>query len=68
MQAEKPVIYVDADACPVKNEVLKVAERHGLKTVFVAVQLAGQETKAWARLGDRRQVEVALCLKAAFHR
>ena len=36
MQAEKPVIYVDADACPVKNEVLKVAERHGLKTVFVA--------------------------------
>ncbi|MEU1120803.1 MULTISPECIES: XRE family transcriptional regulator [unclassified Streptomyces] len=26
----------------------------------VAVQLAGQEAKAWARLGDRRQVEVAL--------
>lgn len=31
-----PVIYVDADACPVKPEVLRVAERHGLKTVFVA--------------------------------
>ncbi|WP_328632816.1 XRE family transcriptional regulator [Streptomyces sp. NBC_00356] len=26
----------------------------------VAVQLAGQEAKAWARIGDRRQVEVAL--------
>lgn len=25
-----------------------------------AVQLAAQEAKAWARLGDRRQVEVAL--------
>jgi hypothetical protein len=23
-------IYVDADACPVKDEVLRVAERHGL--------------------------------------
>ncbi|MQB02275.1 MAG: XRE family transcriptional regulator [Actinobacteria bacterium] len=26
----------------------------------VAVQLAGQEAKAWARIGDRRQTEVAL--------
>ncbi|AQW53407.1 XRE family transcriptional regulator [Streptomyces violaceusniger] len=32
-----------------------LAGHHG-----VAVQLAGQEAKAWARLGDRRQVEVAL--------
>ncbi|MCO6185968.1 YaiI/YqxD family protein [Rhizobium sp. L1K21] len=31
-----PVIYVDADACPVKAEILKVAERHGLKTILVA--------------------------------
>ncbi|MDK1473276.1 XRE family transcriptional regulator [Streptomyces sp. 549] len=31
------------------------AANHG-----VAVQLAGQEAKAWARIGDRRQVEVAL--------
>ena len=28
-------IYVDADACPVKAEVEKVAGRHGLKTYFV---------------------------------
>lgn len=29
-------IYVDADACPVKAEVYKVAERHGLKVFVVA--------------------------------
>ncbi|MFI5806552.1 XRE family transcriptional regulator [Streptomyces sp. NPDC051561] len=33
----------------------EVAGKHS-----VAVQLAGQEAKAWARLGDRRQMEVAL--------
>jgi uncharacterized protein YaiI (UPF0178 family) len=31
-----PVIYVDADACPVKSEILKVAERHGLEVTLVA--------------------------------
>ncbi len=31
-----PLIYVDADACPVKPEILKVAERHGLEVTFVA--------------------------------
>lgn len=31
-----PAIYVDADACPVKAEVLKVAERHGVAVTFVA--------------------------------
>ncbi|ODN71259.1 YaiI/YqxD family protein [Methylobrevis pamukkalensis] len=29
-------ILVDADACPVKPEIYKVAERHGLKVVIVA--------------------------------
>ena len=33
----KPIlIYVDADACPVKNEIYRVAERHGLKTFVVS--------------------------------
>jgi len=32
----KIVIYVDADACPVKDEIYKVAARHGLKTFVVA--------------------------------
>ena len=32
----KPIeIYVDADACPVKAEVYRVAERHGLKVYVV---------------------------------
>jgi uncharacterized protein YaiI (UPF0178 family) len=29
-------IYVDADACPVKVEVYRVAERHGLKVFIVS--------------------------------
>lgn len=29
-------IFVDADACPVKNEIYKVAERYGLKVFVVA--------------------------------
>ena len=37
-EAGKPAIrvFVDADACPVKNEVYRVAERHGLKVYVVA--------------------------------
>jgi len=31
-------IYVDADGCPVKNEVYRVAERYGLSVVLVANQ------------------------------
>lgn len=37
-------IYVDADACPVKDEVARVATRHGLVTHFVA--------NAWMRLPE----------------
>ena len=39
MSEETPhpsTIYVDADACPVKPEILKVAERHCLPVVLVA--------------------------------
>jgi len=31
-----PEIYVDADACPVKDEVIRVATRHELKTHMVS--------------------------------
>ncbi len=31
-----PEIYVDADACPVKDEVLRVAIRHGLRIYMVS--------------------------------
>ncbi|MCB2102883.1 MAG: YaiI/YqxD family protein [Rhodobacterales bacterium] len=37
-------IYVDGDACPVKAEALKVAERHGLKMYLVG--------NAWFRLPE----------------
>ncbi len=38
MEGRKPVIqiYLDADASPVKHEVLRVAKRYGLKVYFVA--------------------------------
>ncbi|HEY8580156.1 MAG TPA: YaiI/YqxD family protein [Beijerinckiaceae bacterium] len=29
-------LYIDADACPVKDEAYRVAARHGVKTVVVA--------------------------------
>ena len=30
------MIYVDADACPVKHEVVRVAERHGVRVLMVS--------------------------------
>jgi uncharacterized protein YaiI (UPF0178 family) len=34
---ENPItLYIDADACPVKQEVYRVAERHGVKVVVVS--------------------------------
>ena len=29
-------VFIDADACPVKDEVYKVAARHGVKTIVVS--------------------------------
>jgi len=47
-----PFIYVDGDACPVKAETVRVAERHGLQVVFVA--------NAWLAVprGPRVRVQV----------
>lgn len=36
MTDDKPVILVDADACPVKDEIYKVAERLSVDVVLVA--------------------------------
>jgi uncharacterized protein YaiI (UPF0178 family) len=41
-------IYVDADGCPVKDEVYRVAERYGLKVWVVA--------NAWLRVPEGPQV------------
>jgi uncharacterized protein len=43
------VIYVDADACPVKDEALKVADRHGLEIVYVS--------NSWMRLPEGLRVK-----------
>jgi len=43
-------IYVDADACPVKDEVLRVAERHRLITHFVTDGGIRPPASALARL------------------
>lgn len=45
-------IFVDADACPVKEEVLRVAERHGLPVHFVS--------NSWMRLPEGPLVERVL--------
>lgn len=41
-------IYVDADACPVKDEALKVADRHGITISYVA--------NSWMRLPEGERV------------
>ncbi|MCU0830243.1 MAG: YaiI/YqxD family protein [Rhizobiaceae bacterium] len=46
----KPTIYIDADACPVKEEVLRVAERHGLNAVFVANSGLRLPREDWVRM------------------
>lgn len=44
MSKKKIAIYVDADACPVKDEILKVAYRHELPVYFVSNQWMRMET------------------------
>ncbi len=36
LTAPPTILYIDADACPVKEEAYRVAARHGLKTYVVA--------------------------------
>jgi uncharacterized protein YaiI (UPF0178 family) len=53
----KPIeIYVDADACPVKNEIYRVAARHGLKVFVVsnAPIMVPRETTARSRASSTR--------------
>ena len=44
-----PEIYVDADACPVRREVYKVAERHGLTVHVVSNQGMAVPREPWVR-------------------
>lgn len=45
-----PHIYVDADACPVKDEVYRVADRHGLAVTLVANRFMATPRDASVRL------------------
>ena len=46
--APKPIqIYVDADACPVKPEIYRVAERHRLKVLVVANSFMAVPRESW---------------------
>jgi hypothetical protein len=50
MSSAAPALYVDADACPVKEEVLRVAERHGLAAIFVANSGLRLPREPWVRM------------------
>lgn len=47
---ERPRVWVDADACPVKPEVFRVAERHALEVVLVAA--------SWMRVPDDPRIRL----------
>lgn len=45
-----PTIFVDADACPVKGEVYRVARRYGLQVTLVA--------NAWMRVPSENRIRL----------
>ena len=47
-----PTIYVDADGCPVKDEVYRVAARCGVKVTLVA--------NSWMQTPDRDEIELVV--------
>jgi len=47
-----PRIFIDADACPVKEEVYRVARRHGVMVTLVA--------DAWMRTPDEDGIELVV--------
>lgn len=47
-----PDIYVDADACPVKSEIYRVASRYGLRVILVS--------NSWMRIPESSRVELIL--------
>jgi hypothetical protein len=43
-------VYVDADACPVKQEVYRVAQRYGLSVTLVSNSRMRSPDEPWVRL------------------
>ena len=58
-------IYVDADACPVKDEVYRVAERHLLKGTALHVYVVSNSPIAVPKHPDIERVVVAAGMDAA---
>ena len=50
-------IFIDADACPVKDETYKVAQRYGLKTFVVANSFMQVPVSPMIERGWRRTPE-----------
>jgi uncharacterized protein YaiI (UPF0178 family) len=44
------ILYVDADACPVKDEIIRVGERHQVEILFVCDGGIRRPNSQWARL------------------
>ena len=44
------ILYVDADACPVKNEIIRVGERHQVEMLFVCDGGIRRPESRWAKL------------------
>jgi len=51
-EKQPPVIYIDADACPVKEEVYRVARRYGVSVAVVA--------NAWMRVPESETVRLVV--------
>jgi uncharacterized protein len=47
MEAQLIRIFVDADACPVKAEIYRVAERHGVKVLVVSNSIMAIPLAPW---------------------
>jgi uncharacterized protein YaiI (UPF0178 family) len=50
-------IYVDADACPVKQEIYRVAKRYGLRVILVS--------NSWMRTPESSRIELVVVDKGA---
>jgi uncharacterized protein YaiI (UPF0178 family) len=62
----KPItIYIDADACPVKQEIYRVAERHALKGVALKVFVVTNSPIAVPRDGFVERIVVGGCMDEA---
>jgi uncharacterized protein len=51
----RPIIFVDADACPVKREIYRVASRYGLRVILIS--------NSWMRFPDSDRIELVVVEK-----